>query len=131
MTALAVDHYLRYAAVIGSLDTLLQPEHHRAGGVDDLNAVAAGGIVGRWRLAVGTQQHLDVVQGGQVVVRYGAQTAAAQALDLAAVVHYIAQAIQAAVGVELVLGFLYGRDYAEAETRLVIYLNLGKHCQEI
>ena len=68
--ALAVDNNLRTSAVagIGCVDALLELEHHRAGGVDNLDVVLPRNAVCLRRLAVRPQEHFHIVQPAQVVV---------------------------------------------------------------
>ena len=68
MTALAVDDYLRpmrgILIVIGGGDALLQLEYDGAGGIDNLDIVAAGSLIGFGRFSMCPQQHLHIVQLG-------------------------------------------------------------------
>ena len=103
-------------AVIGGVDALLQLEHHGAGGIDDVDAVAARGFVGLRRLAVGTQQHLHVVQLLELVVGDGLQADVGQAVHLGGVVHDVAQAVQVPTLVEHLLGLADRCRHSEAES---------------
>ena len=49
-------------SIVLLFDAFLELEHHRTGGVDDLDVVAAGEFVGLRGLAVGTEEHLHVVE---------------------------------------------------------------------
>ena len=88
MAYLAVNHNLRTAAirlvlaVVGGVNALLQLKHHRAGGIDNLNAVAAGNLISFGWLAVRTQQHLHIVQAAQVVVSDSHQALGLQSFHL-------------------------------------------------
>jgi hypothetical protein len=75
-------------------DALLELEHHRAGGIDDLDVVTAGEFVGLWGFAVGTEEHLHVVELTHVVVVDGDEAHILQAFALHTVVDNIAKAIE-------------------------------------
>ena len=53
------------------LDAALQLQHHWAGGIDEGDIVLAGKSIGGRRFSVSAQQHLHVVQLGQLVVING------------------------------------------------------------
>lgn len=128
MTTLAVYHYLRtIGAVVCFFDALLQLQHYGTGGINDLDVVFARGAVCRRRLAMSTQKHLHVAQTAEIVMRDGLQSYRLQALYLAVVVHYIAQAIQRAGSGQLGLGLAYGGDHAETESRPIVYLDYRFH----
>ena len=46
---------------VGVLDAFLKLKHHGACGVDYLDAVAPGGLIGGWWFAMSAEQHLHVV----------------------------------------------------------------------
>ena len=83
-----------------------------------------GQLVGLRGFAMGTQQHLDIVQLAHLLVVDGDETHVAQALALHAVMDDVAKAIEGAATGELLLGLLYGGGHAEAETAAVVNLDL-------
>ena len=92
MASLAIDDNLRcrlafLGVVVSGIDALLQLEDHRTGGVDNLDAVATGDFIGLGWLAVGTQQHLHVVQLFQLLMGDGLQALTGQTVHLGRVVH--------------------------------------------
>ena len=93
VTFLTEDHYLALAHLILFLDALLELEHHRAGGIDDLDVVATGDLVGLWGFAVGTEEHLYIVEFAHIVVVDGDEAHIFQTLALHTVVDDIAETI--------------------------------------
>ena len=93
MAFLAEDHDLLPTCLILRLDTLLELEHHRTGGIDDLDVVTAGELVGLRGLAMGTEQHLHIVEFPHIGVVDGDKAHILQALALHTVVDDIAEAI--------------------------------------
>ena len=79
-----------------------------------MDAQLLGAAVGRGGLAMGAYQHTLAAQGLQVVVVYHLQASLAQALHLGAVVHYVAQTVEAAGLGQLLLGGAYGFHYSKA-----------------
>ena len=73
--------------VVLLLDAFLELEHHRTGGIDDLNVVTTGELIGLWRLTMGTQQDFHIVKFTQVVVVDGDESQILQPLALHAVVN--------------------------------------------
>ena len=120
VSPLAVDDNLRcrpvrLVAVIGGMDALLQFEHYRAGGVDDFDAVAAGGFIGLRRFAVCPEQHFHVVQLLQLLVGNGLQTTAGETVHLGSIVHNVTQAVQVPGSPKFLLCFADGCRYPKAE----------------
>ena len=74
----------------GVLHAVLKLKHHRARGVDELDVVLQGQLVGFGRLAVGPDEHLAVVELAQLVAVDDAQAVLVEALHLHAVVHDVA-----------------------------------------
>ena len=124
VSVLAVDDNLCVFVVLPGvflLDSLLQAEDDRAGGVDDFDVVAAGCLVGLGRFAVGAQQYLGIVQAVELVVVDGDESHGLQTLHFAAVVHNVAQAVQRAAFGQFLFGFADGVDHSEAEARSFVY----------
>ena len=111
--------------IILALDALLELEHHRTGRIDNLDVVAAGEFVGLRGLAVGTKQHLHVVELAQVVVVDGDKAHLMEPFALHAVVHDIAETVERLSLCQFFLGFLDGGGHTEAEATAVIDLNLN------
>ena len=112
-------------AVVLRLDALLELEHHRTGGIDDLDVVLAGQFIGLRGFTMGTQQHLDMVKLAHVVVVDGDESHLTQALALHAVVHDIAETIEGLALCELFLGFLNGGGHSETEA--TAFINFNNH----
>ena len=111
--------------VILRLNPFLELEHHRTGGIDNLDVVLAGQLIGLWGLTMGPQQHLHVVELAQVVVVDGDQTHLPKALTLHAVVNDIAKTVEGLSLCQFFLGFLDGGGHSEAETTAFIYFYLN------
>ncbi len=99
MPLFPINHDLRALGIIGIkalFDALLQAQHHRAGGIDDVDVVALGeAIGGRW-FAMCTQQHLYILKVCHLFVGNNFQSLLRQALNLVAVVHDVAEAVECA-----------------------------------
>ena len=67
---------------------------------------------------MGTQEHLHVVQLLELLVGDGDQALVAQPLDLAGIVHNVAQAVEVAPLGQLLLGLVDGTGHAEAKSRV-------------
>ena len=93
MTFFTEDDDLALAHLILFLDALLELEHHRTGGIDDLDVVAAGDLVGLRGFAVGTEEHLYIVEFAHIVVVDGDEAHIFQTLALHTVVDDIAETI--------------------------------------
>ena len=116
------------------LDALLELEHHRAGGIDDLDVVAAGDFVGLWGFAVGTEEHLHIVEFTHVVVVDGDEAHVFQTLALHTVVDDIAETIEFwrwrlripsnVLGSEFFFGLADGGGHAETKATARVYFNL-------
>ena len=125
MTFLAEDHDLGGILIILFLDTLLELEHHRTGGIDDLDVVLSGELVGLRGLSMGTQQHLHVVQLTHVVVVDGDESHLTQTFTLHTIVYDITETVEGLALCQFFLGFLNGGGHTEAEATAFIdfYLN--------
>ena len=109
------------------LDTTLQLQHYRAGGVDDFYVVALGqGVCLRW-LAMGTQQHLDIVQRLHLLMVDGDEPHAAQTFTLHAIVDNVAQTIECLAGGQFFFCLADGGGHAKAETTATVYFYLYHH----
>ena len=106
------------------LDTALQGEDHRPSGIDDLYIILPGNLISLGRLAIGTEQHLCVVQLTQLLVVDGDKSLLVQTLHLHAVVHDVTQAIEFAAFCQLFLGLADGSGDAKAEAAAVVYFYL-------
>lgn len=94
MTVFAKYHYL---GIVGSIvlspDATLQSQHHGAGGIDNLDIVALGKLVGLGRFAMGSQQDFDIVELGELLMVDGDESFGMEAFYFHAVVYDIAKAI--------------------------------------
>ena len=125
MAGLSVDNDLRTPWLRKHLlDSPLQLQHHRTGGIDDVDAVGQRGGVSLRRFAVGTQKHFGIAERAKRLVVNGFQPHSPQAFTLTAVVNDVAEAIKALAMCQLFLGLTDGRGHAEAETTAVIYFYL-------
>ena len=126
VAALAEDDNLLAVLRIGYIfpfDTFLQVQHHGAGGIDQVNLVLLGQGVSGWWLAVSTQEHMGVAQLGKLLMVDGGQPLLAQAFHLATVVHDIAEAVQRASLLQLLLCLSDGACHAEAKAGTCVDLN--------
>ena len=91
MTVLAKDNYLcvRITYIL-LLDTLLQLEYHRTGGINNLYVVLLGKGVGLWWFAMGTKKNLHIVKFLHLLMVDGDETCVMQALHLHTIMHNIA-----------------------------------------
>ena len=94
MTLLAEDHDLRGVLIILFLDAFLELEHHRTGGIDNLDVVLTGKLIGLRGLTVGTQQNLHIVQLAHIVVVDSDQSHLAQTFALHTVVDDITETVE-------------------------------------
>lgn len=91
VSILAKDDYLRIRiAGILPLDTFLQLQHHRTGGVNDVYMVLLGQGISLRRLTMSTQQHLDMMQLLHILVVDGDQPGMMQPFHLHSVVYDVA-----------------------------------------
>ena len=125
MSLLAEDDDLRLGIVnILLFDAALKLEHHRTGGIDNLDVVAFGKGIGlRW-LSVGTKQNLHTVEFLHLIMVDGGQTSLMQALHLHTVMYDVTQTVKLTALLQLFLSFLDGSGHAKAETTAVIYFYL-------
>ena len=93
MTFLTEDHDLRGVFIILFLDALLELEHHRTGGIDDLDVVLTGELIGLRGFAMGTQQYLDIMQLAHIIVIDGDQSHLAQTITLHTIVDDITKTV--------------------------------------
>ena len=106
-------------------DALLELEHHRTGGIDDLNVVSTGELVGLRGLSVGTQQHLHIVEVAHVIMVDGDESHFPETITLHTVVHDIAEAVECLTLCQFFLGFLDGGGHTKAETTAVVNFDLN------
>nr|DAF45631.1 MAG TPA: hypothetical protein [Siphoviridae sp. ctBLh2] len=128
---LAEDHDLTaYGAHpgVGLLHPPLEAGHHRAGGVDDLDAQFAGRRIGCRRLPVCAYEEPAAAQTGHVGMADGPQPESLEALHLDPVVYDIPERVDRTAFGEGPLGLRNRPDYAEAESRFVVdlYLHPGR-----
>lgn len=91
VSILAKDDYLRIRiAGILPLDTFLQLQHHRTGGVNDVYMVSLGQGISLRRLTMSTQQHLDMMQFLHILVVDSNQPGMMQPFHLHSVVYDVA-----------------------------------------
>lgn len=102
--------------LILAVNALLQLENHRAGGVYQRNSVPAGGIIGRWRFTVGTQQDLGSVQRTELFVVDCLESHVLKPFTLYSVVHYVTQTIEFVAAAQLLFGLADGREHTETES---------------
>ena len=94
MTVFAKYHYLGIGgSIVLAFDAALQSQHHRAGGIDNLDVVALGKLVGLRRFAMGSQQDFDIVELGELLMVDGDEPFGMEAFYFHAVVYDIAKAI--------------------------------------
>ena len=105
-------------------DLLLELEHHRTSGIDNLDMITTGKFISLWGLSMSAQQHLHIVKLAHLLVVDGDESHLAQTIALHAVMHDIAKAIEGAPLCQLFLGFLDGGGYSEAEATAFIDFNL-------
>ena len=105
-------------------DLLLELEHHRASGINNLDMITTGQFISLWGLSMSAQQHLHIVKLAHLLVVDGDESHLAQTIALHAVMHDIAKAIEGAPLCQLFLGFLDGGGYSEAEATAFIDFNL-------
>ena len=94
MTVFAKYHYLGIrGSIVLAFDAALQSQHHRAGGIDNLDVVALGKLVGLRRFAMGSQQDFYIVELGELLMVDGDEPFGMEAFYFHAVVYDIAKAI--------------------------------------
>ena len=107
------------------LDALLELEHHRAGGIDNLDVVTTGEFVGLRRFPMGTQQHLHIMELTHIIMVDGDEPQVFQPLTFHTVVNDIAQTVEGLVtGAKLLLSLLNGGGHSETEATAFVYLDL-------
>lgn len=95
MTFLAEDDDLdARLLVVDLLDAFLQLQHYGTGGIDDLDVVLLGQLIGRRRLAMSTEQDFGTMNAGHLRVVDGLEALLFEAVDLLAVVHDVAQTVE-------------------------------------
>ena len=127
MTTLAKDDNLGVGCwVLGvgyfilALDAFLQLEHHRTGGIDDLDIVPACQFVGLRGFSVSPQQHFHIVQLLHFVVLDGHEAHLTKTVTLHAIVHDITQAIEFIAMRQFLFGLLNSGGHTEAEATAII-----------
>ena len=112
--------------IILCLDALLELEHHRAGGIDDLDIVTTGQLVGLRGFTMGTEEHFHVVELLHLLVVDGDEPHLAEPFTLHAVVYDVTQTVEDVALGQFLLSFLDGGSHAEAEAAVIIDFDL-KH----
>ena len=107
------------------LDALLELEHHRTGGIDDLDVVTACQLIGLGRFAVGAEEHLDVVEFAEFVMVDGDESHFTEAFALHAVVYDVAEAVECTAVGQFFFGLGDGGGHPEAEATAVIDFDLN------
>ena len=110
--------------IILSLDALLELEHHGTGGIDDLDVVATGELVGLRGFAMGTQQHLHIVELAHLLMIDGDEPHLAEAFTLHTIVHDITETIELGSLGQFFFGLLNSGGHPEAEATAFIYFDL-------
>lgn len=94
MTVFAKYHYLGIGgSIVLAFDAALQSQYHGASGIDNLDVVALGKLVGLRRFAMGSQQDFDIVELGELLMVDGDEPFGMEAFYFHAVVYDIAKAI--------------------------------------
>ena len=108
MSILAEDDYLHPVAfcLVHAPDLTLELEDHRTGGINDLDIIALGKLIGLWRLAMGAKQHFGVVKVDELLGTDGVKTESSESLHLLTVVDDVAQTIQSVGILQVVFGLL-------------------------
>ena len=102
------------------LDALLELKHHGAGGIDNLDVVTSGELIGLRGFAMGAQQHLHIVELAHLFVVDGDEPHRAEAFTLHAVVDDIAETIEFGTLGKFFLGLFNGGGHSEAEATAFI-----------
>ena len=131
MTLFAEDDNLRGTGIleIGQymfillLDALLQLQHHRTGGINNLDMVLSRQVVGFWRLTMCAQQHLHAMQLAHLLMVNGDESHLAQPLALHTIMYDITQAIERVTLGQFLLCLLDGSSHTKAETTATVYLD--------
>lgn len=128
MTILPEDYNLGVGLIlILRLDALLQLQHNRTGGIDNLDIIAERQLICRRRFPMGTKQHLRIMETTKLIMVDGYQSHALEPLTFHTVVNDVTKAIELCAVGKLFLCLLYSCCHSEAETTAVVYLYL-KHC---
>ena len=108
MTVLAEDDDLNLVAfcLVHAPDLSLKLKDDRTGGIDDLDIVALGKLIGLWRLTVGTEQHFGVVKVNELLGSDCFKSHGFETLHLLTVVDDVAQTVQAVGILQVVFGLL-------------------------
>ena len=112
-----------YIVFVFTTDAFLQVENDRTGGIDEVNAVAGGQLVGCGWLPVGAQEHVSILQPSELLVVDGAESQLPQTFHLAAVVDNVTKAVEGTPLLQLFFCLADGARYAEAETRSGVDFN--------
>ena len=110
--------------VVALADTLLEGQDDGAGGVDEAYAEPLGGAVGLGRFTVGADEHLAACQLGQTGMVDDHQAQAAETFHLGAVVHDVAQAVEAAVARKFLFRSADGLHHPETIACILVDPNL-------
>ena len=116
-----------WVIVVLLLDAALQGEDHGAGGIDDLDVVLPGDLVGGGWLAVGTEQHLGVMELLELLVVDGDKTVVVKPFHLHAIVNDVAETVERLARSQFFFRFADGCSHAEAEAAAGIYFYFEVH----
>ena len=121
MTSLSEDHNLRIRMIfVLFFNATLQRQHHRTGGIYNLDVVFSSQFVGFRGFSMCSQQHLHIVQLAQIIVVNGHQSAFMQTLHFNTIMHNVAQTVQRFSLGQFFLCFLYGRCHAETKATATV-----------
>ena len=81
-----------------------------------------------WRLSVGPDHHLTIVQQPEFVMRNDDKSQQLQSFNLFVVVDNISQAIEQGIFLQFAFSNLYGIDHAKAKAGMGINGNLQPYC---
>ena len=90
-------------------------EHDGTGGIDEIDVVGNGLVVGGGWFTMGTQQNISIVQCLKTFVVDGDETELSQTFHLATVVNNVAETIEGLSMLQLLFGFADSARHTEAE----------------
>lgn len=125
MAVLPEDHYLCVSCYLMLFFyPLLQLQNHWTCGIYYLYVISCSKGVGLWRLAMGTQEHLDIMKPLEIFMVYSDESHTPKSLALHAIMNYITEAVERPPSRKFFLGLAYRRCHAEAEPTTTINLYL-------
>ena len=106
---------------------LLQLEDNRAGRIHDGDMITPRRLVGRRRLAVGTQEDFLIMQTGKLFVVYRSEAHRFEAFHLEAIVHDVAEAVECISRTQFSLRAADGCYDSETKARAAVYFYFYSH----